>query len=209
MPKEFKLLISRNTPGTVWDINDLLKEFEKELLAREKINEHLLCERDYNNECTSQTLLNNSREKNKRREFPNNSYNKRRETPQMCVFCRRNHASKNCGIITKPEVRKNILQREKRCFVCMATSHQANNCRKNWKCFKCGGRHNFAICTFKKEENKDDSKTPQNNTQTNIQNPPEETSSNISLSKFNTVLLAKFPGAVNWPREGKIFKMVA
>ena len=50
---------------------------------------------------------------------------------------------------TKPEVRKSIVMKEKRCFICLSASHRAGECKKKWKCFKCGGRHNFAICTFK------------------------------------------------------------
>ena len=114
---------------------------------------------------TSQTLFSSGLpSKSKQQVEHNRKDNNKDNRTQLCVFCTRNHDSKNCDIITKPEVRKSILQREKRCFVCMATTHQAQNCNKNWKCFKCGGRHNFAICTFKKDERKNDlqqNSTPQ------------------------------------------------
>ena len=48
LPNEFQLLLSRNTPGEVWNINDILKEFEKELFAREKISKDLFLNNENN-----------------------------------------------------------------------------------------------------------------------------------------------------------------
>ena len=191
LPNEFRLLVSRNTPGEVWNINDILKEFEKELSAREKISKDLFSHE--NSYSTTESLFvsqrhNSNREK--REERKSGEQQRERNSP-MCVFCRRSHASKNCDIITKPEVRRSILQRERRCFICMAANHMSSNCSKKWKCFKCGGRHNNAICTFKK---KDDSKNDSQNQAptppaTTQKTEPETTTTGLTSAKFQTVLL--------------------
>ena len=45
----------------------------------------------------------------------------------------------SCDIITKPDVRKNILKTEKRYFNCLKQGHLFSDCRSNLKCFKCDG----------------------------------------------------------------------
>ena len=178
LPSEFRLLVSRNVPDGVWDVNDVLKEFSRELLAREKISndEQInLAENEF--EFTSQTLYSSSSKsrQNERAQRETKSFSKYQNEKQLCIFCRREHASKNCDIITKPEARKSIVMKERRCFVCLASSHRATNCQKKWKCFKCGGRHNFAICTF--NNNRDEDKKS------------ESASANVNLAKIDSVLL--------------------
>ena len=172
LPAEFRLLVSRNIPEGIWDVNDVLKEFSKELSVREKIADEGDEENSSNEfEFSSQALYTSTKsEKRGQRE----SYSKDKNEKHLCVFCRRDHPSKNCDVITKPEARKSIVMKEKRCFLCLSSSHRANECKKSWKCFKCGGRHNFAICTFKKPD--EDKKS-------------ESASANVSLSKVNAVLL--------------------
>ena len=40
----------------------------------------------------------------------------------------------SCDIITKPEVRKNILKTEKRCFKCLKQGHLVSDCRSKRIC---------------------------------------------------------------------------
>ena len=105
LPSEFRLLVSRNVPDGVWDVNDVLKEFSRELLAREKISndEQInLAENEF--EFTSQTLYSSSSKsrQNERAQRETKSFSKYQNEKQLCIFCRREHASKNCDIITKP-----------------------------------------------------------------------------------------------------------
>ena len=72
-------------------------------------------------------------------------------------------------IITKPDVRKNILKTEKRRFNCLKQGHLFSDCRSNLKCFKCDGNQHVAVCTFKptKKEDTDDSGNQANQTANN------------------------------------------
>ena len=66
------------------------------------------------------------------------------------MSCRRNHKTKFCDIITKPEICQEILFEERHCFICMKKRHSAKQCKNTMKCFKCSGRHHVAVCTFQK-----------------------------------------------------------
>ena len=132
-------------------------------------------------------LFSSSKSDNREDKREKKSYSKDKKEKPLCVFCRREHPSKSCDVVTKPEVRKSIVTKEKRCFVCLSASHQAGDCKKKWKCFKCGGRHNYAICTFKKPD--EDQKS-------------ESASSNVNLSRVNTIILRTAKAEIS-SRDGK------
>ena len=37
---------------------------------------------------------------------------------------------------------------KKLCFLCFKPKHSAQNCDKNFTCFKCKGKHHVGICTY-------------------------------------------------------------
>ena len=61
-------------------------------------------------------------------------------------YCRRNHSSSKCDVITDVNGRKAILRRKATYFVCLNPGHIARHCTSTWKCFKCRGRHHISIC---------------------------------------------------------------
>ena len=66
----------------------------------------------------------------------------------MYIFCRRSHSSTKRDILADQKVRKQIIMNDKRCFACLRLRNSAKTCQKNFKCFKCNGRHSYSICTF-------------------------------------------------------------
>ena len=63
-----------------------------------------------------------------------------------CIYCRKNHPSSKCDVVTDVTVRKSILRRKGRCFLCLKTGHIIRQCEAKYKCVKCKGRHNVSIC---------------------------------------------------------------
>ena len=63
-----------------------------------------------------------------------------------CPYCKQNHASHLCKIITDKAARKEILRQQGRCFICLRKNHVARNCDSKGKCFSCAGKHNISIC---------------------------------------------------------------
>ena len=40
-------------------------------------------------------------------------------TPPTCTYCKNIHPSANCNVVTNPSARKQILQKEGRCYICL------------------------------------------------------------------------------------------
>ena len=177
IPEELKLIISRKFGKDVWDIQSVLESLKLEVEAREKIytqdsnsvnqpfsgmslytsnyenNKHFLHEnRNTSSYENNKQYFNENRIRGRNTQFQPHSYsNSSPVESYVCIFCSRKHQSKHCNIVSNPETRKNILAKEKRCFVCMKFGHIASKCRNDLKCYKCKGRHHVAVCTFKSE----------------------------------------------------------
>ncbi|XP_065639882.1 uncharacterized protein LOC124815319 [Hydra vulgaris] len=96
-------------------------------------------------------------------------------------FCNKNHFSNKCLSVTDREIRKNMLRKQGRCFICMERGHISKNCKVSYKCVKCNGNHNVSICNSsskykRKKEYLNDSK-------------PKETITNHVNCSQQTILL--------------------
>ena len=54
-----------------------------------------------------------------------------------CAFCNGEHYSSACEEVEEIQKRKNILRRDKRCFLCLSVGHRANQCTRVKKCRVC------------------------------------------------------------------------
>ena len=194
LPDDFKLIISRQFGKTAWDIQKVLEFYNTELEAREKVN----FENEQNAEkpFTGSALFSGSTSRAKKpNRSGNDSFGKRADdkSPQSnvkCVFCGRSHLSRLCEMVTKNDVRKNILSKERRCFKCFKVGHNAFNCKSNIKCFKCDGKHHTAVCTFDSGKTHKETESEKLNSQAskNTETEEQETVTNFS-SVTNNVLL--------------------
>ena len=155
VPDELKLILSREKD---FDLENILKSFKTELEAREKVS-FTVTSKDEERNPTAASLHTGS-------EFKNTS-------TKPCVFCNRlGHKERNCYFIKNAYERKRVLQIEDRCFVCLKGGHNSNDCRSNFYCFSCKGRHHVSICCEQEENSEDkselsDSETKEESTQDN------------------------------------------
>ena len=84
-------------------------------------------------------------------------YSQSEKRTRTCVFCKGDHSSDRCSVITDMEVRKILLRTYKRCFICLNQGHINQNCSKKNGCYFCKGLHNSAICN-----NRDKKEAPEN-----------------------------------------------
>ena len=98
----------------------------------------------------------------------------------MCIFCRRNHKTKFCDLITKLEILKEILFKERRCFICIKRGHSAKQRRNTMKYFKCSGHSHVAVSNF---QNRDSSNHLQ------AQEDHSTTSNLINIPKNDSIFL--------------------
>ena len=141
-----------------------------------------------------------------------------------CTFCKKNHSSAKCTIITDPASRKAILRTKAKCFICFRSGHKASECKSKNRCFKCNSRHHISNCNDKNYQTTSQTTpsslnspninvivTPVNgqkvtngNSQTNIQNNDvvnrmnleNSHSTMLSLNKDGSVLLQTGRGMI-------------
>ena len=68
-----------------------------------------------------------------------------------CTYCKRNHSSSKCTVITDIKARRAFVRNKGRCYVCLKSGHLARSCQSTNKCFKCGGRHHISLCEPRKK----------------------------------------------------------
>ena len=63
-----------------------------------------------------------------------------------CTYCRREHTSAKCNVITDVQARKAILRNKGKCFGCLKSGHVIRNCQSRMECWRCKRRHHISIC---------------------------------------------------------------
>ena len=132
LPHELRLIVSREVEEGDWNLDELLKQFEREIGARERA-----------------AMGTSQASKRQVREQPTGTtaaFLSPSSTPN-CSYCQQAHFSGECSNVTSPDERKQILRRTGRCFICLKKFHDSKNCRSLNRCRKCGGRHHTSICS--------------------------------------------------------------
>ena len=137
LPQDFRLVITREMGDDDWQLDRLLTIFKTELEARERAAVGTTGNRIQSSppkpnrkvHGTAHTLLSESS-----------------TNGPTCTYCRGKHPSKDCGTVIDVLVRKDLLKKYGRCFVCLRKDHISRNCTSKSKCHNCGGRHHVSIC---------------------------------------------------------------
>ena len=140
LPNSLRLEVAQKSTNEVWKIDELLETIRKEIEAREASDQVILhdsrspatIERNKHQHPTAQALLSNQ--------------NQGDSTKIRCAYCNEQHYSASCEKITRLQDRKDILRRDKRCFVCLRIGHVSQECQNSRGCRKCGQRHHQSIC---------------------------------------------------------------
>ena len=142
LPNEIRLEIARKSTTEVWKIEQLLETIKGEIEAREasevvKTQEvHVRKQNPGSNSSrtipTANTLISTEG----------------KEFRIRCVYCNGEHYSASCTKIRQSKDRRDILQRDGRCFICLKTGHNARNCFHTKKCRHCDGKHHQSICAM-------------------------------------------------------------
>ena len=113
-----------------------------------------------------------------------------------CTYCRQNHPSNRCRVVTDVFARKKILQDKSKCYNCLKTGHSVKNCTSQHRCFACKRKHHISICESKinpvKKDNSSENQAPQNE----IINSKDNNESSSSSSP--TILLIDH-SSKKWP----------
>ena len=132
LPSEIRLIVSREMTEEKRDLDHILKVFEREVEARERVA----------------TLDSSSNPRTKPRHptgvalLTNNST----EGNLSCTYCGQSHSSASCSTVTGVSARKEVLRKAGRCYICLRKNHLSRNCRSNRNCKRCRGKHHISIC---------------------------------------------------------------
>ena len=103
-------------------------------------------------------------------------------TKFSCLFCEgNNHSSNIYTKVTDPKNWKLCIFQKSLCYICLSPKHKAMNCKNNYLCKKCNGRHNIAICQ------KDLQKPPLGNNQQQPIVPNTPVTNSASPSSFQNL----------------------
>ena len=126
LPFEIRVILSRNFPNDIWQLDNMLKILKKEVEAKERsfsigTSSEFEPEKCDRNNITSAFL---------------NSFHERK-----CPFCNlNNHPASTCLKVTNMAVRKQILRQKGMCFICFNSDHLAKMCKSSYNCRKCNGK---------------------------------------------------------------------
>ena len=144
LPQDIKLELSKSLKKKDWNLDEIVELFKSEIEARESCCNEVDHQKDQNQRygnnksipaksntrLTTENLLATSETKN-----------------VSCRFCKQNHYSDKCTVVTDLAARREIIISGKLCFRCFSPKHAIRNCRSNGKCFKCSSnRHHTSIC---------------------------------------------------------------
>ena len=181
LPNDVKLLIGRKLPTEEWTLENVLKILRTEVETRERCGLTTNPESKkpayhgshFTKQASASTLIAPERKR------PN------------CTYCQGKHATVDCQAVTNVNLRKQILRRNGRCFLCLRKNHIASKCTSNGKCFRCSGRHHVSICDYGQEKLRPQSSPKGEQSKQlseNSERPPEVTHSGYVGSQ-NTVLI--------------------
>ena len=145
IPHFIRLIINRSVKE--WDLKLMLNVLREELQAREncgntgeRYSEHQTKNEEQMNYGKNVTYY--SRESSQ----PNTASSLLVGTPS-CVFCRGQHFSDKCNLISDVEARKGFLRKAGKCFLCLRSGHVLRDCDRKKSCYYCKKfSHHSAIC---------------------------------------------------------------
>ena len=146
LPQELKRIMSRSFKDQVWDFTKLMSIFKEELEAQERISLEAKSslDDDYStsNLHVAPEVENRKKSKSSRKGRFNGNNNH-----DNCLFCSGNHNSRTCSHVTDFRIKRSILKKSGRCYICFQKGHVGQNCsNSSYQCHRCGGRHHISIC---------------------------------------------------------------
>ena len=151
LPEDFRILITRDQSSETWGLKDIMDSFNKELKLREQCTfttrvsskpadrKPQQAQRQGKSFSSSFALLSGSRQ-------ASGQNNK----TVWCAFCRGQHQSTKCNVVTDPGAQKQLLKDRGKCWLCLRSGHSVRNCTSGIQCFRCQSKeHHVSLCSGK------------------------------------------------------------
>ncbi|PFX29435.1 Exonuclease [Stylophora pistillata] len=120
LPDEIRIQVARNTSQDVWEIDSLLDLIQSEIDAREMSEKMKAATEQVKRPSSAKTPPPTAGT------IFGATSNTESNVPK-CVYCTERHFSASCNKVTDINARKDILRRDKRCFMCFKKGNLATN----------------------------------------------------------------------------------
>ena len=136
LPGEIQRNLAREHSNSAWNLPDLMAGVLKEIRILET-GPYDPCKSVLK---STATVFHVASSGNRPRKQGNTDHKK----PQ-CVFCKRDHPSHNCDVVTDYKKRLDIVKEQSLCFNCLAR-HRVSQCPSKFRCRKCKKKHHTSLC---------------------------------------------------------------
>jgi hypothetical protein len=189
LPPDVRLLVARNAKGSLLELGSIMHMLKVEVEAREPSFALKTQESNFDNKGSWGKGRNNGNKNICTPAFLANSNN---QTSNIkCAFDSKQHFSASCEHVKDIGKRRDILMRERRCFLCLKRRHNASDCNRSILCrSKCNRRYHQSICNLNKvskDPSPQEQKKPLENQQVN-----PDSSGKVQDSNTTTVSAANF-----------------
>ena len=118
LPPELRLIVSRKISSTDLNMDNLLKTFQEELVARERAS----------GPKTSHTQPRQGQDRGKHQSSALLTKTQEAGAGPSCCYCQQSHSPVDCTAVININSRKQILKSNSRCFNCLHKGHIGRNC---------------------------------------------------------------------------------
>ena len=206
LPEDVKLSISRQIKGT-WELDPLLDLLREEVENRER--------------CAGVQASGTSGGQQSEPSPKKSSFTWKKSIPTTaatlftgestrsitCSYCRGEHTSANCHVVTDRAKRRQELRKQGRCFRCLKKDHVAKDCTSAKVCPKCSGRHHVSLC--EESQARQSSEGKNSVPQTSSTAPPQTreagtgntATTNFHVSSYDSILLQTAQAIVQSPQS--------
>ena len=143
IPPDMKLtILPTQKSEEQWDLQKLHDAFKTELEAREKAN---YLAGNNPGQVSGQPKL------NRNQPLIASVFYTTENGALRCAYCKQNHGSNKCLVVTSAAERKAVSRKHGKCFACLHPGHLAVHCPSKMTCYHCSRNHHPSICdTIKK-----------------------------------------------------------
>ena len=143
IPHSLMIDMSKQMKKKTWDLETLLIILQDELEAKE----HVAPEAKLISESNFHTQRRVPAQGKRNMSTASALFaSEKRKSLVSCTYCKQAHPSHTCQVFKMPQIRKDFLRKDGRCFVCLHKGQLAKACHSTAKCLDCSGRHHLSIC---------------------------------------------------------------
>ena len=158
LPVELQHTILRANPNACSSLNDLRETLCKEIEIIE--SSQTIQETELIIPTVNTLFTKSQHEASQKDKYTCASISEKNETT-ACIYCNNKHRASKCQTVKSAEQRRSILIQKRRCFNCLCSGHNKQQCRSKGRCLNCSLKHHTSICEPNRNQTHELNKKPE------------------------------------------------